>query len=167
MAGGSWLLAGLLAVSPAIAAQTDFQGYAMETDGAADAPRLLRVLGKRYGIPGTPAQVVGRAQACLSRADSGAGVISVDPGGGRLVAIGRVPYRQQALGGVVRGRLTLEARDGGFGVVVSDLAIASDAAADPMDLVFLPLVQDRDAAWEPALAALIGVEEALVRCMFG
>lgn len=160
MARGRWILAALLAASPVMAAQTEFQGHAMETDGGA----VLRVQGKRYAIPGTPAQVVVRAQACLSRGDSGAGVVSSKPQEGRLVAIGRVPFGSH---GIAKGRLTLEASDGGFSIAVSDLGIAPAASGDHMDLVFAPVLRNAGSDWEPAVAALIGVEEALVGCLFG
>ncbi len=163
----NWMLAALLMVSSAaMAEETAFQGHAIEAEGVADARQVLRVRGTRYAIPGTPAQIVGKAQLCLARKDSRAGIVSVDPAGGRLAAVSRVEYRDEPSLRLVKGRLTVEAGDGGFSVVLSNLGILQGNPGEAVDEVFSPLLLRADSRWEPALAALIGVEQALVDCMF-
>ncbi|RZA20790.1 MAG: hypothetical protein EOP93_05080 [Lysobacteraceae bacterium] len=167
MAYGNWMVAALLAGSPeALADVTQFQRHAVEVEDSAGARQVLRVSGTRYSIPGTPAQIVGKARSCVSRRDSGAGVVSVDLAGGRLVAVSRVEYRHGASTRIVKGRLLVEAGAGDFSVVLSNLGLLDDSAGDAVDEVFVPLRMDADAAWEPALAAVIQVEQALLDCMF-
>lgn len=156
----------LLATAPALADDAQFLGHAIETDGAADARQVLRAKGRRYAIPGMPAQIVRKAQVCLARPDSQAGIVSVDAEGGRLVAISRVEFRDAAGIGLAKGRLALEAGDGAFQVVLGNLGIRQGSADANGDEVFQPLAMRPDSGWEPALAALIGVEQALVDCMF-
>lgn len=166
MAYAKWMLLALLATSPVLADQTEFQGHAIEAEGVADARQVLRVRGTRYAIPGTPAQIVGKAQLCLARKDSGAGVVSVDAAAGRLAAISRVEYRDVPSNRLVKGRLTVEAGEGSFSVVLGNLGILQGVPGETADEVFSPLSLRPGSGWEPALAALIGVEQALVDCMF-
>jgi len=160
------MLATLLAVSPVVSAdELSFQGHVIEAEAVAGARQIARVRGTRYSIPGEPAQVVGKAQACLARRDSGAGVVSVDAAGGRLVAVSRMAYGDAAAR-TVKGRMTLEASAGGFAVVLSNLGVLQGVTADSGEEVFAPLVVGDEAAWQPALAALVRVEQSLVDCMF-
>ena len=156
----------LLATVPALADDARFPGHAIETDGASDARQVLRARGALYAIPGTPAQIVRKAQICLARPDSGAGIVSVDAEGGRLVAISRMEFRDAGRVGLAKGRLAVEAGEGAFQVVLGNLGIRQGAADVNGDEVFQPLAMRPDSGWEPALAALIGVEQALVDCMF-
>ena len=166
MAYSNGLLAVLLAASPVLADEMEFQGHVIEAQGVADARLALRVRGLRYAIPGSPEQVVGKAQACLTRRDSGAGVVSVDAAGGRLIAVSRVEYRSDPLPGTIKGRLVVEAAGGGFSVVLSNLGVMQGPTADGADEVFAPLLLRGDSGWEAALSAVIGVKQALVDCMF-
>ena len=77
----------LLATVPALADDARFPGHAIETVGASDARQVLRARGALYAIPGTPAQIVRKAQVCLAGPDSRAGIVSVDAEGGRLVFV--------------------------------------------------------------------------------
>ncbi|HSD16982.1 MAG TPA: hypothetical protein VLC71_06965 [Thermomonas sp.] len=162
----NWMWLAFLLSVPAQAADMDFQGYAIEAEGPASGRQILRVQGKRYAIPGTPAQVVGKAQGCLSQRDSRAGVVSVDADGGRLVAVSRVEYRDGGGAHLARGWLTVDAGDGAFGVALSKIGVLQASSGDAADEVFLPLGLDGGAGWEPALAAVIEVEKSLVDCMF-
>ncbi len=107
-----------------------------------------------------------KAQVCLAGPDSRAGIVSVDAEGGRLVAISRVEFRDAERVGLAKGRLAVEAGEGAFQVVLGNLGIRQGAADVNGDEVFQPLAMRPDSGWEPALAALIGVEQALVDCMF-
>lgn len=160
------LVAVLLVAPPALADETQFQGHAIEAEGVGDARQVVRVRGTRYAIPGTPAQIVGKAQLCLSRKESGAGVVSVDAAGGRLAAIARVDYRDEPAQRLAKGRLTVEAGEGGFSVVLGNLGILQATPDANGDEVFAPLRLRTGAGWEPAVTAMIGVEQALVDCMF-
>ena len=51
-------------------------------------------------------------------------------------------------------------------MVFGNLGILQGNAGATGDEVFLPLAMRPDSGWEPALTALIGVERALVDCMF-
>jgi len=165
MAHGTWMVAALLAAGQVAAAEPELQGHSVEAEGVAEARQLARVRGTRYSIPGTPAQVVGRAQSCLARRESGAGVVSVDGAAGRIVAVSRMPYGGDASPGTVKGRLTLEADAGGFALSLSQLGVLRGADSDGND-VFAPLLVRDEATWRPALVALVSVEQALVDCMF-
>ena len=155
MAYGKWMAAALLAAAPAMAEEIAFQGHALETQGSAAAREVVQVRGTRYAIPGTPSQIVAKAQLCLSTHDSGAGVISTDPAGGRLVAIGRVELREP-VPRTVKGRLVIAADTGGFGVTLGGVGVAAAASGDGAEEVFLPVIMRDGSGWEDALRALIG-----------
>lgn len=165
---GNLMLAALLAASTPVASEMMFQGHAIEVEGAGDAARLLRVRGVRYAIPGTPTQIIGKAQACLSRRDSGAGIVSVDPVGGRLAAVSRVEYHDEPSVRLARSWLTVEAGPGNFSVELSKLGIrqGGSTGADATEEIFSPFLLRADAVWKPAVAAVIEVEQSLVDCMF-
>ena len=93
MANTPWFLVAMLASAPALAGSVDFQGHSVEVDATTGARRVLSVRGASYSIPGSTAQAIGKAQSCLARADSGVGVVSVDPSGGRLRAVSRTGYQ--------------------------------------------------------------------------
>ena len=166
MAYTNWIWIAFLLAAPTQAADMEFQGYSIEADGPADARQILRVQGKRYAIPGTPVQVVGKAQLCLGRKDSSAGVVSVDAIGGRLAAVSRVNYGVEPSLRIAKGRLAIEASEGKFGVVLGNLGTAQASSDDSVDPVFAPILLRGDSGWEPALTALLGVERKLVDCMF-
>lgn len=168
MAYRNLMLAALLTASPALADEMTFQGHALEVDGSGDAAQLLRLRGTRYAIPGTATQIIGRAQLCLSRKDSRAGIVSVDPAGGRLAAVSRVEYQDDSSMHLVRSWLTVEAEEGNFSVVLSKLGLRQEppANADGADEVFSSFQLRNDGVWKPAVTAVIGVEQALVDCMF-
>ena len=72
MAYANWMWIALRLAMPTLAAEIEFQGYAIETDGPVDARQILRVQGKRYAIPGAPAQVVGKGPSFAWRARTAA-----------------------------------------------------------------------------------------------
>ena len=87
-------------------------------------------------------------------------VESTDADGGKLLASGRAEYRQKGRRSV-RARMTLEAGEGNFRIVFSDLATASADAGG-----FAPLIQQDGAGWENAIESVIGIEQPLLDCMF-
>ena len=163
MAYRSLVLAASLLAMPAAAEVVQFQGHAVEVDGASDARRVVAMRSGRYSIPGSPQQVVGKVQACLGRADSGAGIVSVDAANGLLRAVSRTGYRLDGEARMLRGRWTVEAGEGGMQIAVADLAHIHDEGIDES---YLPVPMRDDEGWERALAAVIEVEHALLDCMY-
>ena len=160
MACRMWMLAGMLVAMPAMAEDVAFQGHTVQVDATREARPILRVGGVKYSIPGSPTQILGKAEQCAALQPGAITGASVDPDNARLVAEGRANYRQKGQRSV-RARLTVEAGAGNFRVVFTELATS------PADAVnFAPLVQQDAAGWESALEALIGVEQGLLDCMF-
>ena len=96
-----------------------------------------------------------------------AGVVSVDRDAGRLTAVSRVEYRDALALRLAKGWITVEAGEGFFSIALSKIGILQASTSETADEVFSPLALGGTHAWEPALAAVIGVEQALVDCMFG
>ena len=154
------MLAALLVAMPAVAEDVAFEGHALQVDGSREARPILRMSGTRYSIPGSATQILGKAEQCAARQPGAITEASVDAEGGRLLADSRANYRQKGQRSV-RARMAVEAGDGNFRVVFTDLATS------PADAVnYAPLVQQDAAGWESALVALIGVEQGLLDCMF-
>lgn len=163
MAYRNWMLAAALVAAPAMAEVVQFRGHALETDGAAEARHVAAMRSARYSIPGSPAQIVGKAQACLARADSGVGIVSVDAAGGRLRAVSRTGYRHDEQARMLRSRWMVEAGEGSLHIAFTDLAEIRGEGADE---AYAPLPLRPGAGWEEALSAVIGVEQALLDCMY-
>lgn len=163
MASRNWVLAGMLVALPALPALADdvaFEGHTLQVDGTRDARPILGMRGTRYSIPGSAPQIVGKTQQCVARQPGALTVESVDADGGTLVAESRAEYRQKGRRSV-RARMTVEAGEGNFRVVFSELATS------PADAVrYAPLIQQDGAGWESALEAVIGIEQPLLDCMF-
>ena len=154
------MLAGMLVAMPAVAEDVAFQGHVVQVDASREARPILRVGGVKYSIPGSATQILGKAEQCVARQPGAITGASVDAEGGRLLADGRANYRQKGQRSV-RARMAVEAGDGNFRVVFSELATS------PADAVnYAPLVQQDAAGWESALEAVIGVEQGLLDCMF-
>ena len=154
------MLAGMLVAMPAMAEDVAFQGHTVQVDATREARPILRVGGVKYSIPGSASQILGKAEQCAARQPVAITGVSVDPDNGRLLADSRANYRQKGQRSV-RARMAVEAGDGNFRVVFTELATSPADA-----LSFAPLVQRDAAAWEPALEAIIGVEQGLLDCMF-
>ena len=125
--------------------------------------RILSVQGAPYSFPGSTAQAIGKAQACLARADSGVGIVSVDAAGGRLRAVGRSQYRQAGQARLLRSRWAIDAIGGSFRITLTDVA---DVRGDGVDESYVPLSMADDAAWQEPLASVIAVEKSLLDCMY-
>ena len=160
MACRSWMLAGMLVAMPAVAEDVTFQGHTVEVDATREARPIVRVGGVKYSIPGSAVQILGKAEQCASRQADAITGASVDPDNARLLADSRANYRQKGRRSV-RATLAVEAGEGNFRVVFTELATS------PVDAVnYAPLVQQDGAGWESALVAMIGVEQGLLDCMF-
>ena len=160
MACRTWMLAGMLVAIPAVAEDVVFQGHTMQVDASREARPILGVRGVKYSIPGSATQILGKAEQCAARQPGAITGASVDPDNARLVADSRANYRQKGQRSV-RAKLAVEAGDGNFRVVFTELATS------PADAInFAPLVQQDASGWESALEAVIGVEQGLLDCMF-
>jgi len=160
MACRTWMLAGMLVAMPAMAEDVAFQGHIVQVDATREARPILGVRGVKYSIPGSATQILGKAELCAARQPGAITGASVDPENARLVAESRASYRQKGQRNI-KARMAVEAADGNFRVVFTELA------ASPADAVNdAPLVQQDAAGWETALVAIIGVEQGLLDCMF-
>ena len=160
MACRTWMLAGMLVAIPALAEDVVFQGHTMQVDASREARPILGVRGVKYSIPGSATQILGKAEQCAARQPGAITGASVDPDNARLVADSRTNYRQKGQRSV-RAKLAVEAGDGNFRVVFTDLATSPADATN-----YAPLIQQDAAGWERALEAVIGVEQGLLDCMF-
>ena len=161
MASRGWMLLVAMAALPAIAEDVPFQGHVVEVDGRQPARPVQRVTGTVYSIPGSASQIVGKAELCLSPQKAGTGAIqSVDRDNGVLLAAARAAYRYKGRTESVDARLAVEAGAGSFRLVFTDLALSRDGAAAG------PVLQQDGSGWDKSLAAVIGVEQAVLDCMF-
>ena len=150
-----------MAALPAIAEDVPFQGHVVEVDGRQPARPVQRVTGTVYSIPGSASQIIGKAEICLSPQKAGTGAIqSVDGDNGVLLAAARAEYRYKGRTESVAARLAVEAGDGNFRIVFTDLARSLDGVATG------PVLQQDGSGWEKSLVAVIGVEQAVLDCMF-
>ena len=121
MACRNWMLAAVLVAMPAVAEDVAFEGHALQVDGSREARPILRMSGTKYSIPGSATQILGKAVQCVARQPGAITGASVDAEGGRLLADSRADYRQKGQRSV-RAKLAVEAGDGNFRVVFTELA---------------------------------------------
>lgn len=160
MARRNWVLATVLLAMPAIAEEVPFQGHTVQVDASSEARPILGVRGLKYSIPGSAMQILGKAQQCAARQPAAIAGGSLDAEGARLVADSRATYRHKGQRSV-KAKLAVEAGEGNFRIVFTEWATS------PADAVgYAPLIQQDGAGWENALVAMIGVEQALLDCMF-
>ena len=154
------MLAGMLVAMPAVAEDVVFQGHTVQVDAGREARPILRMSGTRYSIAWSTSQIVGRAEQCAASQPDAITVESADVDTGQLVASARVEYRKKGRRSA-RARMTVEAGEGNFRVVFTELA------STPVDAIsYAPLIQQDGAGWESALEAIIGIEQPLLDCMF-
>jgi hypothetical protein len=150
----------MLVAMPALAEDVAFEGHTLEVDGSREARPILRMTGTKYSIPGSPAQIVGKAERCATSQPDAIRVESVLAENGQLLAATRADYRQRGRRSV-QAKLAFAAGEGNFRVVFTELATS------PADAIsYAPLIQQDGAGWESALEAVIDVEQALLDCMF-
>ena len=161
MASRGWLLVVAFAAMSVHAEEVGFQGHSVEVDGRQPARPVQRITGTTYSIPGSASQIVGKAEICLSPQKAGTGAIqSVDRDNGVLQAASRAEYRYKGRTNAVVARLNVEAGAGNFRIVFTDLALSRDGAAAG------PVLQQDGSGWDKSLVAVIGVEQAVLDCMF-
>ena len=160
MACRNWVLAVMLVAMPALAEDVAFEGHTLQVDGSREARPILRMSGTKYSVPGSATQILGKAEQCVARQVGAITGASVDAEGVRLLADSRANFRQKGQRSV-KAKLAVEAGDGNFRVVFTDLATSPADATN-----YAPLVQQDAAGWENALVAIIGVEQGLLDCMF-
>lgn len=162
MAYRNLVFAASLLALPAAAEVVQFQGHALEVDAASGTREVLSMRSELQSIQGLPGEIVGKAQACLARPDSGMGVISVDAAAGRLQAVGRAGYRHGGQARIVKGRLAVDAGTSRVELTFTGLAEIHGEGAEE---AYLPLSQQDGAGWANALAALLALEQSLLECM--
>lgn len=140
---------------------------------------------------GTSAEIIGRAQSCVAKYVSNTpststgvlGIIgakgqhssssdieqpvleSADPQNGTLVAHSRAQYHHLLLSFEVRSKFSIDAKDGRFKIVQSDLAYrqldtGNDAVQD-----FSPIQRLAVTGWDDALEALQDVSDEVAECI--
>lgn len=154
-------LLAVLALIPAYAAEVPFSGRTLEISGDQGDGSIDRMLGAQYNIPGTGADIIGRAQTCAAGV-GGLTVESADPSAGTLVLRASTEFRSGFTTRTIRSRIDLGAADASFQITESEIAVregAGDANA------FGPLTR-ASGGWEKGLEALIGLENKLVDCLY-
>src|SRR5690606_22882928 len=102
------VLAGTLAAFPVAAEDVQFEGHVLEVDASQEARVIVRMAGTRYRLPGTAAQIVDKAEKCVT-GQKGLALVSTDAAGGTLAASGRADYRQRWSTRSIRANLRIEA----------------------------------------------------------
>lgn len=157
------VLAGTLAAIPLAAEEVQFEGHVLEVDASQEARAIVRMEGTRYRLPGTAAQIVDKAEKCIT-GQNGLALVAADPVAGTVAARGRADYRQMWSTRSIRANLQIEADDGYFRIVQSELAQAQGGSAESDDAAYAPISQAGD--WESAVSAAITMETRLVDCLY-
>lgn len=158
------LLVAALVTLPALAALAEdvpFKGRTLEVDANQEARPILRMVGSRYALPRTQAQLFEKGKACL--AGPGVTLTAEDAVLGTLSLDVRTEFSAGFSDRAVRSRLLLEVGEGYFQLTESELAQARTDGDDGE--VFVPLVEDDD-IWEDALDALVKRETGWVDCLY-
>ena len=153
-----------LACFPAMAEDVAFEGRTLEVEAGQDTRNILRIVGPRYQVNGTAGQIMDKARGCLA-SRQGVSVEAAEATSGQLVAISRTNYRALWSTYSVRSRLAIEAGDGHFRIVQSDLGVAQASSADAGDNDYA-LLQQQGAGWDNAVSAVIAVEQELIDCVY-
>ncbi|QIL21367.1 hypothetical protein [Thermomonas sp. HDW16] len=163
--GASYLLIAVaLMGAPVLAEDVQFEGHTLEVEpGQGDARNIARILGTRYQINAAAVQIIDKARGCLGN-QSGVAIEAGEPNSGQLVANSQVNYRAGWSTHSVRSRIAVEASDGYFRIVQSDLGVADMGAADARDGDYRVLQQDGD--WEKAASTMIALEQGVIDCLY-
>jgi hypothetical protein len=162
---------------------TEVSGYKISY--AENGFHVAEVISPVREVTGTPEQITIKAQACAARTLSNSGVAApsileglaggfrpaekeatplielVDKESGLLVANSVAPYTSGMLSNTARAKVTVQAKDGRFRIVQSDLAKTISSG----DSSYHPIVTSWGSGGEPALKALIGKTEKLAECI--
>lgn len=157
---GFLILTALFVSLPTLAEDVQYQGHTLEVDGAQEARPVVRMAGTQYSINGTALQIAQKAGGCL--AGTPGATLLPDDGSGRLVAELRVEYRSFLTSYGVRSRLQVEAGDGRFSIIQSELGRGESAGGDGEE-TYAPIAEN---GGDKALDALIEAENRIVDCLF-
>lgn len=158
-----WWLAVVLAAFPGQADEVQFEGHVLEVDASQELRPILRMTGARYGINRSAGQILDKARECIG-SQPGLTLDPVEPGGDALSVQGRRDFRQFWSTRSVRTRLTLEASDGHFRIVQSELGLAQGSGTEMPEDAYLPISQQGD--WQEAITAAIALETGLTDCVY-
>ncbi len=146
-----------------------------------------------YDTSGSQSDIIGRAQVCVEKHVSNApnastgvlGIIgakgqhssssdatepvveSADSDSGKLQAHARAPYRHLLLSYEARSRLSVEAQDGHFRIVQTDLAYRQLDTGTDAQQDFSPIQRLAITGWDDALEALQEVSDRVASCIKG
>ena len=158
------LLVAALACLPALAEDVAFEGRTLEVEpGPDDTRTIVRIVGTRYQVNASATQLIDKARTCLA----GQGSISVEAGDAasdRLVANSRVNYRAGWGTRSARSRIDIEASDGYFRIVQSELGVADVGVAEAGDGDYGVLQQT--GSWDDAVSAMITLEQGVIDCLY-
>ena len=88
-----------------------------------------------------------------------------DPANGLLIANSRADYKFMLLGNSVRNRITVEAKEGRFRFVHSNIESVQKNTGSMRNDGYSQIIQRRGTGWDKALEAVAGVEASVVSCM--
>lgn len=181
-----FLIAAAIAISSAPVQadkKTELAGYQISYEG--DSDKITELTGAVVEAAGSPAEIIGRAQFCASRflstggasqgtaleilggnfksvaKDATALIELVDKENGLLVANTAAAYTSGILSNTARAKLTLQAKEGRFRIIQSDLATAQANGNSNSR----PIVAVWGTGWEPAAKALIDKADKLTDCI--
>ena len=165
-------------------------GY--ELSFASPSSRRIDVMSSQlYEAAGTPAEIIGRAQNCVAKyvsnePSSSSGVLGVfgakgqhssssdpeqpalesaDLDNGVLVAHSRAPYRHLLLSYEAKSRFSVEAKDGRFKIVQTELAYRQLDTGNDASQDFAPIQRLAITGWDDALEALQEVGNNVAECI--
>lgn len=102
----------------------------------------------------------------VSGSVAGGSVIELsDPESGLLVANSRVDYKFMLIAHSARSRFTIEARDGRFRIVQSNLESLQKNSGNMPNDDYSPMIQRRGTGWDKALEAMTEAEAKVVDCI--
>lgn len=163
-------------------------GYELVFAGP-DSRRIERMDGPVYRSSGSATDIAGRAHDCFIRyvsdkpnsPTSVSGVLGNqgehsssqdspviegdDPGKGMLFAHSRAPFRHFFLAYEARSRFELDAKDGSFRIVQSDLGYRQLDTGNGSYQDFTPIQRLALTGWDSALEALQEVSEQVAACI--
>ena len=88
-----------------------------------------------------------------------------DPANGLLIANSRADFKFMMIGHSVRSRLTVEAKEGRFRFVHSNIESLQKNTGYMRNDGYSQIIQRKGTGWDKALEAVSGVEEKIVSCM--
>lgn len=174
----SALLGITLALSAAplacLAEDIQFEGHTVEIDTVKGPRVITKMTSTAYQTTGTARDIILRSQTCIAQhlSNSKAGdvtggeVIEISqPENGFIAANNRVNYRQLILPMSVESKFVIEAKDGRFRVVQSNLQALTNGEGVNRDTKYSKIFQHKLTGWEKALLAALDAEKKVVDCI--